>query len=265
MPMVQRKDSDWDKAIKRVLHIGAPNMRKTTALATYPRPMGYICCPNEKGHGTMPVADDIIAFKFQADPNVEETPRQIVTQFEQVVHEFLVGKHGPIRTLAIDGIHKLNQLYVLAEAGGSLDNVDEKMVGRTYGKGNDALFKVLSKVLDSDIEFVAVTVWDAYEKDDPTDQRVGFKAPHSLYPALSGQAAKKIIGEFGMCLYHESDDLDDNTVNIRTAPGGKIKGCGKKLPIEIAKRIPTLIPGAKWKGWPTLNALIFEGKEIKEL
>lgn len=253
MPMVRRTANHWERASKRILHIGPPNTWKTTALATYPRPIHYICCPGEQGHGTMPEGDGITAYLW--DPSSTDNYRTVIEEMENTVANILAGKNGPVTTLAIDGLHKLCMLYTLKEASGSLDTVPEEEMGRTYGRGNSNFFKWLIKVLESDVQYVACTVWDAYEKDDSQDRSK--KAPQHIFPALPGQAAKKIIGEFGICLYHEPDQLEHGKINIRTAPGGKIWGCGVKMPMAIAKTIPALILAKDWQGWPTLERLIF--------
>ena len=257
MPMLLRNANHWDRAIKRILHVGPPNSRKTTAFATYPRVMGYICSPGELGHSTMPDAVDITSIVWQHDQAVVESPRMVVEQFEEAVKGF-IGKEG-VRTIAIDGIHKLNPIYVAREAGGDLSQVEEKDVPRVIAKGTDKLLAFLRQVMESDVEFVVCSAWDEYEKDDKLSKDKN--APQHLYPALSGRGAKNSIGEFGMVLFHEPDSLVPGEYNIRTAPGGRVWGCGVKLPMEVAKRIPAVISAKDWKGWPTLDRLIFgDGK-----
>ena len=256
MPMILRTSNEWERAVRRVLHIGPPNSWKTALLATYPKPIGYVCSPREVGHSTMPQVEGITSFIWEPEKDKEmPSSLELTKQMWTAIEELIAGKYGEIQTLAIDGIHKWCRLYVDAEARDKWADVSKDEFGRTVAVGYQNWFKKLQLVCQSHVPHIACTVWDAYEKDDPLDDSK--KAPQHIYPALPGQAAKQSIGEFGMCLFHEQDDMKPGTFMLKTKPGGRVWGAGTKVPVEVARRIPAKINPCDSQGnligWPVVE------------
>jgi len=248
----------------RVLIIGGPNTFKTTSiLRTFPKPIGYISYPGEKGTGVIPTNDpEIIAFVWEEeDPSKQNITLQI-NELEKLTWELLLGKYGEIKTFAGDGLHKLASLYwnrelnrLLSEAKADVDM--EKLQLRAYGNGNYGSSKeimgYISKVNQSNISTVVFTCWEGIEAEPGT---TGVAGQH-IFAELPGKLARLVVGEFGVVLYAEVGNpgadgrVTSATWQLRKA--GKVWGVGTKTPLEIAIGLPPKVPQDWSKLYPLLT------------
>jgi len=157
------------------------------------------------------------------------------------------GKHGECRTLAIDGVHKMFGWYyrrarMQVESWAGADKMTEDVKGlRAYNPAYDEFQLFMTRVLQSPVPYVVMTVWEDRTKDNPEDM----KSPTHIFPDLPGKMAKWIVGEFSLVLYSEVG-LPDPRGNIRgewtTKPIGKVWGVGVKVAPSRATAIPNKLP-----------------------
>jgi len=252
---------------RRSLIIGGPNTLKTTSIIkTFPRPIGYISYPGEKGSCVIPTADtEIIAFMWEEEDPAKVNLTKQINELETLTWDLLLGKYGPIKTFAGDGLHKFASLYwnrefnkLLASATpdqkGEVDI--EKLQLRAYGNENYGASKeilgYISKVNQSNVDTVVFTCWEGVETEPG---QTGYTAQH-IFADLPGKLARRIVGEFGVVLYAEvgspgpDGKITQATWQLRKA--GKVWGVGAKTPIEIALTLPPKVP----QDWRILYPLL---------
>ncbi len=244
----------WRRKFSRSLIVGPPNSWKTTSLLTWPRPLHVLVYPGEKGASSLPTdAADVHVYTWEHDVTTAPTPGAIVKAIESLTVEILAGKHGPIATFAGDGLHKLYGAFFDAAASG-VGDPDGKERGQVFGMAHASFLDYLTTVLASSVPYVAMTVWDGLEKDDPTAKAKD--APKHVWPELPGTLAKRIVGEFGTVLYaspgRETAPGQFSRGTWLTRPFGGVWGAGIKLPLAIAKTIPTTVN----QDWVALEALV---------
>ena len=258
-----KERTESHEVARRVGISGPPNSFKTTSLLTWPRPIHIISYPGEKGWETIPVGiEGVHSYVWEIEDPSKVTSASVVAEVEKLTLEILVGKRGPITTFAGDGIHKLYDWYY-KRARVELEDVpnmtDDQKDIRAYGNPQSGAFKgfldYLHKVLGSTVPYVAMTMWEDPEKDDPADK--SRTAPMHVFPALPGKIAKRIVGEFSVMVYAEvtspvADLKGDVKGTWQIRPGGKVWGVGVKAPLEIAKALPKNIP----QDFPTLERLL---------
>lgn len=243
---------------RRVLISGAPNTLKTTAMLSWPKPIHIVSYPGEKGYETIPTGvDGIHSYVWQIDDITQVSPAAVVREVETLTMEILSGKYGEVKTFAGDGLHKLygwyyqamfNDLLSTASARKDWDGDEEKIRGPAYGMthgGADggSFGRYVTKTLQTLTPYVVMSLWEGATKDDPDDRRR--TAPKHIFPDLPGMAAKRIVGEFGACLY-STVTLPDPQGRIsgqwQLRPEGQVWGAGVKVSKEIAMKLPAKIP-----------------------
>lgn len=237
---LSQDNSAWARRARRVLLNGPPNSRKTSSLATWPGPLLVLSYPGEKGTSSIPrlTVDGQAVKAFAFDGEVVEQPNwaQIIKDTKALTMEALSGKHGPIKTFAGDGLHKLYGAF-LAEATFGASTRGENFDAKLYGNAGTRFFQYIDLVMRSTIENIVFTCWDGHEKDDPDEK--GTNPSRHIFPELPGQAAKKIMGEFSIVLYANRDPTGKYV--WQTQPLGKVWGAGAKVPIEVAKALPATL------------------------
>lgn len=251
----------WACQARRVLINGPPFSGKTTSLRTWPKPLVIIVAPSEKGTTSLPAGEGIKSFVRKTV--YEENPNWtgVLAEFNKQLHEVLTGKHGPVQTLAIDGIHKLYALFLNVVTNGAKAR-GELFEGRQKYPQAGALFSAcLDRILMAlNIPNVVMTCWDGLEKDDP-DEKGDTNNPPSrhIFPNLPGQAAKDIMGEFPVVLYSLRQGAGPAAKYVwQTQPLGKVWGAGVKMPLEIAAKLPITVP----QDWAVLERLLMP-QEVK--
>lgn len=257
MPFKQLTADAWQQGLRRSLIVGPPNSRKTTSLFTWPRPIGLISYPGEKGFASIPVGEPgVNAFVWEDDVVTKTSPSALVKEIETASFELLAGKHGEITTFAGDGIHKLYSAYLNEATNGAYSNGDD-FEPRMYGRAHEAFLHYLNRVMHSKVQYVVFTVWDGREADNP---EAGSKSPTHIFPDLPGKLAKRIMGEFSVVLYAEvSPPVPGQTQKAtwQLQPGGKVWGAGVKLPVALAAKLPSKVP----QDWKQVEPLLL-GKTV---
>ena len=272
--MFKELDDDlWLKVFSRALVIGPPNSLKTTSLLSWPRPIGILSYPGEKGSGTIPVnAPGVRAWVWEDQPDEngkEKSASQKIAEIEKITVQILTSG---IKTFAGDGLIKLAGLMWTKEYVRQLHNNEELLAKgkitedelklRAYGNENfgscKATLGYINKVCQSGIENVVFTCWDGEEKDNPGER----KGPSHTYADLPGRLARRIVGEFGVTLFsHVSlpDPQGKVSGSWQIRPKGSVWGVGIKVPPAIAKKMPTEVP----QNWNKLVELL--QSKVKEV
>jgi len=268
--MFKELDEDlWLKVFSRVLVIGPPNSLKTTSLLTWPRPIGILSFPGEKGSGTIPINEPGIKAWVWEEEGKPATAAQKIKEIEEITVKVLTSG---IKTFAGDGLIKLAGLQWTKEFVRQLANnerllaegkvTEDELKLRAYGNENfgscRATLTYINKVCQSGVENVVFTCWDGEEKDDPQVKKSG----SHTYADLPGKLARRITGEFGVTLYsHVSlpDPLGKISGSWQIRPKGKVWGVGIKVPPQVAKLMPTEVP----HNWTKLVELL--QSKVKEV
>lgn len=249
MPFVQHDKQEWERRARRTLLVGSPNTRKTSSLATWPGPRLIVSYPGEKGTASIPRDEGTKALVWNQEDALADTNwKNVWNEVLAASKDAIGGKHGPIKTFAGDGLHKLYQT-ALAHATFGASARAESFDAKLYGNATTMFFQYLDFVMRSPIENVVFTVWDGHEKDDPDEK--GPSPSRHIWPELPGQAAKRIMGEFSLVLYATKEPTGKYV--WYTQPQGKVWGAGAKLPVEIAKRLPVSLE----QDWGKLEQVIF--------
>ncbi len=241
MPFKPLDKDAWVKSLSRTLVSGPPNVRKTTSLLTWPRPIHILVYPNEGGASSIPAdLDDVFAWTFEEDDIEKSNPGMVVKAVETMTMEILTGKHGKVATFAGDGIHKFYDFYKENEynqlVASNPTTPEDKLIGRAYGNAHNQFLHYVGLVKRSSVENVVFTIWDGKEKDNEDDKSQ--KAPTHIYPDLPGQLAKRIMGEFSVVLYASLSPDGHGSPKWQIQPTGKVWGAAVKVPPEIAKNLP---------------------------
>lgn len=243
----------WKKAVRRVLNIGPPNSRKTSALKTWPRPMHVIVAPGEKGSASIELEDGVKAWVWEQDSDVDAAV--VWASVQKLTREIISGAHGPCTTLAVDGLHKLYGYIYEMKLAGLVDafpgSDQDKLGGRAYGLAHKEFLNYLTLVNQSNVPYAVFTCWSAKEKDNPEAKK---SAVH-IWPDLPGQVAQWVLGEFSVVLYSEvGTAMPDGTApsQWQLRPMGIVAGVGVKAPLAIAKLIPATCP----QDWRVLERIL---------
>ena len=257
MPPQVLTSDDWKRLFRRALVYGPPNSWKTTSLLTWPRPLHVIVVPGEMGSAALPVQDDVRVYVWSHDPTAKKASLgQQVRELESLSKEILAGKHGPVGTIAVEGIHKAHRLKFDSVLDGMSDGDQEKFRGMAYGVTSRWLIDLLHEIGETTVPYFVATCWAEREKDDPTDTSV--KAPAHVFPALPGMLSQLVLGEFGAVLHSEAgQELAPGKFGPgrwQTRKGGKVWGAGLKVPAPVGAKIPTFVP----QDWTKLEELVLK-------
>ena len=232
----------------RVMLWGRPNTFKTTAIVqTWPRPAHFISLPGEKGYETIPDVDGITSHVWQVEDLALVSPVAVLREMEEITAQVLGRKHGPVTTLAVEGLHKvydyaydaaLNDLL----AGDKKDQGAEAFRGPAYGIAHKTVMRYLNKVAAANVEYLVMTCWEGDKKDDPKSRQKD--APTHKAPQLPGQLADAITGEFGVSIRSTIRRKGPQEIvgQWQLLPDGQVQGCAVKVPLAIAKGLPRTMP-----------------------
>ena len=245
----------WKRLLTRILITGDPNSRKTTSLATFPRPLHALIVPGEKGAAALPQEEGITGYAWEQEDSVKLSPAGIVKAVNVLVAEIVGGKHGPVQTLAIDGFHKM-YTWMLADITGGLSLTGDEFEPRLYGRAHEEAMHFLTTINLSSVPYAVFTCWAGKEADNP---ELGSKGGSHVFPDLPGKMAKRIMGEFGVVLYAEVGQAPgpgkEPPATWQLQPEGKVWGAGVKCPPAIARTLPKRVP----QDWTKLEALLIKG------
>src|SRR5262249_38448853 len=133
-------------------------------------------------------------------------PGAVITEFMELIYAVLAGKHGPVTTLAVDGIHNLYGYFHqrgMAKVRAAIPNLAEDKVGLQAYMYSHPEFTgdFIKPVSESPLSHFVMTAWAQRERDDPDNQ--SRNAPMSLLPDLPGVMSRNILGLVGVSLYAE--------------------------------------------------------------
>lgn len=230
------------KKFRRALLNGPPNSGKTTSLRTWPGPIHCLIAPNEKGNTSLSFqttdGQPIIGYwPDDVDLSKSHDWRKELKDWELLTTDVISGKKGPIKTLAIDGLHKLYELF-LAEVTSGANYTGVKFDAVVYVQSHAKFKKYINEVLNSSIDNIVMTCWDNPEIDNALDtSKEGQQKKHNL-PDLPGKMAKAILGEFSIALSSGIEGVGKSARYYwQTTPGGYNWGAVTKLPFEVMERL----------------------------
>lgn len=239
----------WKSTFRRVLVNGPPLSGKTTSFLTFPPKRHILVAPGELGHSSVQENDDTKLYYWEFDPNATNVQyARTWAHLQKLTVEILSGKHGPITTFAVDGLHKL--YYLIMKAGGFTADVDPK----AYVKYHETFSNYMNLVLSSPVDYVVASSYDGNEAVE-----AGSKVMQ-IFPDLPGKMAKQVMGMFPVVLHAERSNVGDNEKFMwRLRSTGKVQGAGMHLPTPIKACFPAEIA----QDWRQIEAIIQTASEIK--
>ena len=229
----------------RVMLFGPPNTGKTTSAAfTSIKPAVLMSVPGEHGYASIP--DNIpgliplvwIGDVGSGSQSSESVKREVEAEVKKVIAGKYDEEFGKVRTLIIDGYHKLYNHYLNIGTAGKY-NAGEDFEARLYTRAHRMSDAFLDLCLDSAIEFVTFTTWNAKEAD-----KVGtVGGPSHEWPDLPGKAAKEMVGKFSVVCYSRSVVKDGKRVwEWLLKPDSEIWGNSVKMDARLMSRLPASCP-----------------------
>jgi hypothetical protein len=262
MSLLQLDREAWRRAFSRVLWNGPPLSGKTTGTLTLPRPCHLVVAPGEHGYSSVEPTDDyhIYAWDYDLQDPKSAAPRDMLKELRDTVTDVLTGKHGEVRSLVLDGLHKLYDLVMRVE-GWTSAMVDDKEAGRQYTKYHDTFGTFLSRILGSAVPLVGATCYDGLEPVEPGSKQM------QIFPLLPGRMAKDIMGMFPVVFHTERQTGGRFVWTLK--PQGKMQAAGLHIPTRYAAAIPEQIEvrvdgkGVVTGGWQELEKILVRVGEQK--
>ena len=232
----------WKNTFRRVLVNGPPLSGKTTCMLTFPAKRHILIAPGELGHSSVREDENTKLYYWEFDPSATQVQYARIWAYVQgLTREILSGKHGPVETFGIDGLHKL--YYVIMKAMGFTSASDPK----EYVKYHEAFSTYMHGVLGSPTPFVVASSYDGTEAAE-----AGSKVMQ-IFPDLPGKMAKQVMGMFPVVLHSERNgDGPSEKFLWRLRASGKIQGVGMHVPVEIKARFPAEIE----QDWSKVEAIL---------
>jgi hypothetical protein len=244
-------DGNWQLDRSRVLICGEPDTGKTTSFRTWDKPLHIVVMPGELGSASLPRGPGIWHHRL---PRPEDgKPRAYGAEWTHVMtmcRDIVSGRHGQVATIAIDGLHKLYELALAAVTNGLSAGATD-FEARKYLPAWNVFKQFLDMVNNSSVPNVVMTCWIRYGKEDPTDR--GKDAAQEQIPALAGQQAQKLLGEFSVKLVSVDEGAGaGRQFKWVTQPTAKIRAAGIKGPLDVTAKIPPRVP----QDWQAMKPLL---------
>lgn len=225
----------------RVLLYGPPGSWKTTSIiATALYPLHLISAPGETGWATVPDnVPGLSAYIWEESPSDPVTAQSMRREIEDTIFQTLGGKNGPCRTLALEGLHKMYDIYLNCATDGAHGR-GEDFEAQRYSRAHQMFMTMLRRVLSSPVEYLICTSWNAKEAD-----ALGSKSAHE-YPDLPGKMSRLILGMFSIVIY---SDVKQPRVPGQAPkgewvlkPDSEVWGASCKQDPRLAAKLPARIP-----------------------
>lgn len=232
----------WKATFRRVLVNGPPLSGKTTSFLTFPPKRHIIVAPGELGHSSVREDDDTKLYYWEFDPNATNVQyARTWVQLQKLTIDILSGKHGAITTFAVDGLHKLYKVIMMAK--GWTPDSDPK----EYIKYHAEFERYINMILSSPVDYIIASCYDGNEA-----MEAGSKVMQT-FPDLPGKQAKLIMGSFPVVFHSErSGDGANEKFTWRVRTTGKVQGCGLHVPEDIKRKFPSELP----QNWQEVEKLI---------
>jgi hypothetical protein len=230
--LIKIDSQTWRRAFSRILWNGPPLTGKTTGTMTLPRPCHLVVIPGELGYSSVMPESDYHIHAWEYDPTDPKSSASASwRELQEVITAILSGKHGEVKSLVIDGLHKLYDLGMRAE-GWTAASVDDEKSGRQYTKYHDKFSTFLSRVLGSGVPLVGATCYDGLEAVEP-----GSKITQ-VFPLLPGRMAKDVMGMFPVVFHTE---LEAGRYYWTLKAQGKMQAAGLHVPTKFIGMMPPRI------------------------
>ncbi len=255
---------------RRLLITGETGTGKTRSLRTAPGPKYIMMFPGEKGQDTLlapdgtPLDADTTVRAWEHDTSKSISSSEII---EAVRKEALAARQiAGLVTFCGDGYHKLYEYVIDALSGGEYfagsqwkteSKQDTAVVDpRVSAQAEHWMADFISSLCLSRIPNVILTGWDKDMGVRKAKMIEGKKEkwtdiPTYKMPALYSGAARKILGEFGMCVH---SSVIDKRVEVKpgryelrrlyrwqTKPSNDVGACSIKCDDKILEKIPQFI------------------------
>ena len=264
--------------LTRIHIVGETGSGKSTALGTFPGPRVIVSMPGEHGYGSIKHKDaedpkyvdpETTLLVYQADkltPNPSSA--QVIREVQKALYE--AAATPGLQTLCVDGLHKLLDYAMDDITGGNWfegSEVRDKsgsgediVAPSAYGQLARWLRGFLNPLIQSKVPLIVCTSWDA---DKPTRKaQLGehwSKVPKAKLPALIGEAARTVIGEFGVTVHASKGTWYDAAgkeigkgFRWQTKSDGGTLAAQIKAPPEVVEKIPKYVEAK----WPTLASYL---------
>ena len=241
MPIRQMTPELRRKQATRVLLFGPPNSWKTTSvIATAPYPLHILSVPGESGWATIPDnVPGLTAFIWEEPGSDPVSSSSVRKEVEDTTFQIIAGKHGPVKTLCLDGLHQLYPVYLNIATEGAYGR-GEDFEPRLYTRAHIMFQGFLKRVLASPVPYIICTTWNAKELDTE-----GGKNAHQ-WPDLPGKMAKLIVGMFSVVVFAK---VEQATVPGKQPqgmwflkPNMEVWGTSVKMDPRLIAKLPASIP-----------------------
>lgn len=263
MALIKLDQSSWRRSFSRILWNGPPLSGKTTGTLTLPRPCHLVVAPGELGYSSVLPEPDYHIYAWEYDQNdMKVNPRDIWKEMNEVLTEILQGKHGEVKSLVFDGLHKLYDLVMRIE-GWQASMIDDKEAGKQYVKYHATFSSFLSRMLASSVPLVGATCYDGLEPIEPGSKLT------QIFPMLPGKMAKEVMGMFPV-VFHTSQESTRYYWALRAT--GKMQAAGLHVPTRMIAMIPERIEiqvdkktGEVKGGWKEIEKILEPLEALVEL
>ena len=260
MPFVDYGPELWKRLISRVLIFGPPNSFKTSSLLTWLPcgPMHLISYPGESGYATIPLGvTNLKSYIWEGDVISRQSPTAMVAEVQKLTIEVLAGKRGPITTIALDGIHKFADLILDDLTGGAYGR-GEEFSTFLYPRAGKVLKNYVQMINQSPVQNVVFTAWN-HSRPDKKGEILGGQSHE--WPALPGEMAKLILGEFSIVVFSRVIYPRTATEKMRgewlLRPDNEVWGSMVKIDPRVAVQLPSRVP----QDWTKLEPLLLKAYE----
>ncbi len=229
------------KQASRVLLFGAPNSWKTTSvIKTALYPLTILSLPGETGWATIPAGvNGLTSFVWEEAAGDPVTADSVRREIEELTFQIIAGKHGEVKTLCLDGLHKLYPTYLNVATGGAYGR-GEDFEPAKYAKAHAMFERFVSRVLASPVPYIICTTWNAKEADVE-----GGKVGHQ-WPDLPGRMAKLIVGMFSVVVFAKVDAPMGPTGQAKgywlLKPNSEVWGSSIKMDPRLVEKLPSTSP-----------------------
>lgn len=257
------------KQASRVLVFGAPNTWKTTSvIKTAIYPLSIVSVPGETGWATIPYGvPGLTSFVWEEPAGDPVTSDSMRKEVEDATYQIVAGKHGPVNTLCLDGLHKIFPMYLNIVTGGAYSR-GEEFEPRLYARAYEMFDRYLDKVLSSPVPYIIATTWNAREpdKEGSKDGQSAQKSMHE-WPDLPGKMAKRIVGRFSVVVYAKVDPPVIPGQPYKgmwlLRPTAEVWGASVKMDPRMVEKLPVSIPQNFKQLYQVVGAAQAEIAEVK--
>ena len=251
MPAKDIDSKTNERGMRRLMIIGPPTGRKTTALLTLPHPLLVEGCPGEKNTFVVPNAEARRVRMWEpVDYSIDMKWNPVWDEWKQETALALSGKLGAYRTVVFDGAHKVFDLVLRAARQSCVTKSGEVDGMRAWVKAHDDFLQWFSMGYYANVEYVVWTAWSAVEKKDPTaDPNSEAGKRRVVLPDFMGRIQRTIMGEVNIVYA----DTYAGKAYWQIRSDEFVEGVGIRVPADQADKLPLKIAA----DWNELSKVLF--------